>query len=71
MAQTDLMVSLPEYDRQAWQMKLWELLRLQTEVGKEWNIKSPSIAFSKVLELAAEKLAEIREEKENDLGDSK
>ena len=47
------------------------LLRLQTEVGKEWNIKSPSIAFAKVLELAAEKLAEIREEKENDLGDSK
>ena len=31
MAQTDLMVSLSEHDRQAWQMKLWELLRLQTE----------------------------------------
>ena len=31
MAQTDLTVSLPEHDRQAWQMKLWELLRLQTE----------------------------------------
>ena len=31
MAQTDLTVSLSEHDRQAWQMKLWELLRLQTE----------------------------------------
>ena len=31
MAQTDLTVSLSEHDRQVWQMKLWELLRLQTE----------------------------------------
>ena len=31
MEQTDLTVSLSEHDRQAWQMKLWELLRLQTE----------------------------------------
>ena len=30
MAQTDLTVSLSEHDRQVWQMKLWELLRLQT-----------------------------------------
>lgn len=47
------------------------LLKLQTEVGKEWNIKSPSISFAKVLELAAERLIEIREEKEHDMGDSK
>ena len=46
------------------------LLKMQTEVGKQWNIKSPSIAFAKVLELAAERLIEIREA-ENDLGDSK
>ena len=31
MAQTELTVNLSEHDRQAWQMKLWELLRLQTE----------------------------------------
>ena len=31
MAQSDLTVSLSEFDRQVWQMKLWELLRLQTE----------------------------------------
>ena len=31
MEQTDLTVSLSEHDRQLWQMKLWELLRLQTE----------------------------------------
>lgn len=47
------------------------LLKLQTEVGKEWNIKSPSISFAKVLELAAERLIEIREDKEHDMGDSK
>ena len=43
MAQTDLMVSLPEYDRQAWQMKLWELLRLQTErytSGQSTSVRS-------------------------------
>ena len=31
MARTDLTVCLSEHDRLAWQAKLWELLRLQTE----------------------------------------
>lgn len=29
--QTELTASLPEYDRLAWQARLWELLRIQTE----------------------------------------
>lgn len=37
------------------------LLKLQQEIGKEYDIKSPSIAFAKVLELANERLKEIRE----------
>lgn len=45
------------------------LLRLQTEIGKEFNIKSPSTAFAKMLELAAERLREIRNS--DDLVDSK
>lgn len=39
------------------------LLKLQQEIGKEYNIKSPSITFAKLLELAAERLNEIRESK--------
>lgn len=31
MAETDLTARLPEADRQAWQVRLWKLLRLQTE----------------------------------------
>lgn len=38
------------------------LLKLQTEIGKQYDIKSPSITFSKLLELAKERLTEIREE---------
>lgn len=36
------------------------MLRLQTEIGKEFNIKSPSTTFAKMLELAAERLREIQ-----------
>ena len=36
------------------------LLKLQSEIGKEFNIKSPSITFAKLLELASERLKEIR-----------
>ncbi len=39
------------------------LLRLQQEIGKEFNIKSPSITFAKMLELANERLTQLREEK--------
>lgn len=39
------------------------LLKLQSEIGKEYGIKSPSITFAKMLELANERLTEIREEK--------
>ena len=45
------------------------LLKLQTEIGKEFNIKSPGTTFAKLLELARERLNEIREK--DDLGDSK
>ncbi len=36
------------------------LLKLQSEIGKEFNIKSPSTTFAKLLELASERLKEIR-----------
>lgn len=39
------------------------LLKLQQEIGKEFNIKSPSITFAKMLELANERLTQLREEK--------
>lgn len=39
------------------------LLKLQSEIGKEYGIKSPSITFAKMLELANERLMQIREEK--------
>ncbi len=45
------------------------LLKLQTEIGKQYNIKSPSISFAKLLELASERLMEIKEG--NDLVNSK
>lgn len=45
------------------------LLKLQTEIGKQYDIKSPSISFAKLLELASERLTEIKEG--NDLGNSK
>ncbi|MCR5658949.1 MAG: ParB/RepB/Spo0J family partition protein [Bacteroidales bacterium] len=37
------------------------LLKLQTDIGNQFNIKSPSIAFAKLLELAAERLTELKE----------
>ena len=43
MELTDLTARLPEADRQAWQMKLWELLRLQTELytmGQSTSVRS-------------------------------
>lgn len=42
------------------------LLQLQTEIGKQYDIKSPSISFAKLLELANERLKEIRKEDRND-----
>lgn len=45
------------------------LLQLQTEIGKQYDIKSPSISFAKLLELASERLTEIK--KGNDLVNSK
>lgn len=42
------------------------LLKLQTEIGKQYDIKSPSISFAKLLELASERLTEIRKEDRND-----
>lgn len=42
------------------------LLTLQTEIGKQYNIKSPSITFAKLLKLAKERLTEIRKEDRND-----
>lgn len=45
------------------------LLKLQTEIGKQYDIKSPSISFAKLLELASERLIEIK--KGNDLVNSK
>lgn len=45
------------------------LLKLQTEIGKQYNIKSPCVTFAKLLELAKERLTEMR--KEDDLVGSK
>lgn len=45
------------------------LLKLQTEIGKQYDIKSQSISFAKLLELASERLTEIKEG--NDLVNSK
>lgn len=48
------------------------LLKLQQEIGKQYNIKSPSITFAKLLELASERLIEIEEgEKKDDLEHNK
>lgn len=41
------------------------LLKLQTEIGKQYDIKSPSITFAKLLELAKERLTEIRKNDKN------
>ena len=38
------------------------LLKLQQEIGNPYNIKSPSITFAKLLELAKERLEEIKED---------
>ena len=43
-------------------------MKLQTEGGKEYNIKSPSTTFAKILELAAERLQQIQNG--DDLGSS-
>ena len=45
------------------------LMKLQSEIGKEYDIKSPTIAFAKLLELAKERLIEIQND--HDLGNSK
>lgn len=37
------------------------LLKLQQEIGKKYGIKSPSITFAKLLELASERLLELKE----------
>ena len=39
------------------------LLKLQQDIGSQFDIKSPSITFAKLLELARERLTEIQEEK--------
>ena len=39
------------------------LLKLQQDIGNQYNIKSPSITFAKLLELARERLTEINEGK--------
>ena len=44
-------------------------MKLQSEIGKEYDIKSPTIAFAKLLELAKERLIEIQND--HDLGNSK
>ena len=44
------------------------LLKLQKEIGDQFNIKSPSICFAKLLDLAKERLTEIQ--KDNDLDDN-
>ncbi len=46
------------------------LLKLQQKIGTQFGIKSPSITFAKMLELASEKLAELKKQ-ENDLVNSK
>ena len=38
------------------------LLKLQQEIGNQYNIKSPTIAFAKLLELAKERLEEVKED---------
>lgn len=45
------------------------LLKLQKEIGSQFNIKSPGVSFAKLLELANERLMEIQND--NDLGNSK
>lgn len=45
------------------------LMKLQSEIGKEYDIKSPAITFAKLLELASERLNEIQ--KDHDLGSCK
>ena len=45
------------------------LLRLQKEIGDQFNIKSPAVCFAKLLDLAKERLTEIQSE--YDLGNSK
>ena len=40
------------------------LLKLQQEIGNQYNIKSPSITFAKLLQLAKERLEEIKEDKQ-------
>lgn len=45
------------------------LMKLQSEIGKEYDIKSPAITFAKLLELAKERLTEIQND--HDLGNSK
>lgn len=45
------------------------LLKLQKEIGSQFNIKSPNVSFAKLLELAYERLMEIQSG--NDLGNSK
>lgn len=37
------------------------LLKIQSEIGKEYGIKSPATTFARLLSLAAERLAEIKE----------
>lgn len=44
------------------------LMKLQSEIGKQYDIKSTTITFAKLLELANERLTEIQ--KDNDLGSS-
>ncbi|MBD5585830.1 MAG: ParB N-terminal domain-containing protein [Clostridia bacterium] len=36
-------------------------MKIQTEIGKQYDIKSPAICFAKLLELANERLTEIKE----------
>lgn len=38
------------------------LLKLQQDIGSQYNIKSPAITFAKLLELAKERLEQIKEE---------
>ena len=45
------------------------LMKLQSEIGKEYDIKSPAITFAKLLELAKERLTEIQND--HDLGSCK
>lgn len=38
------------------------LMKIQTEIGKKYDIKSPAVCFAKLLELANERLTEIKSE---------